>query len=86
VPRQVKSRLLELRYLPEFVPEFLQFCGTVIAIILHPRRNYCDKPIRKMPSIRARRESGFYIEEKKWHAWGRSNARPLVPEESSEKL
>ena len=43
----MKLQLLELNDLQEFVPEFLLFRVTVIAIILHSCRNYCDKATRK---------------------------------------
>ncbi len=43
----MKLQLLELNNLQEFVPEFLLFRVTVIAIILLPCRNCCDKPTKK---------------------------------------
>src|SRR5260221_206483 len=44
MPRYVKSRLLQPKDLADFVPEFLQFCVTVSATILHSRHNSCHKP------------------------------------------
>jgi hypothetical protein len=42
----VKLQLLAPNDFLEFVSELLQFRATVIAIILHSCRNYCDKPTR----------------------------------------
>src|SRR5260221_883442 len=44
MPRYVKSRLLQPKDLADFVPEFLQFCVTVSATILHSCHNSCHKP------------------------------------------